>query len=492
MQDLFKLTFQPIDVIFFNMSDTFSDWQKQNQFLNQEKLKNPALFKRAPILDTPEILKIIGIEIFDKNRPAVYLRLWPQDFIVEEISGDGRIHTIDYLENTSFAESEGQTIYADLAKIGMSTFDVVEEIEKTANIDRKLIGYAGIKDRDAITSQWLSFRNTPIDVVKSINSPSFFLKNIYQGKGAIQVGNLEGNQFTLVLRGTEDFDSGNIEASIKSYEKDGFWNFFYSQRFGTPRLVSHYLGLLLLKKEYEQALKVLFTFQSNTEIDYYLNLRKIMSAKWGDWQGIYKLLEPLGYSFRRELKILTHLIEKPSDFLGALRLFPDQVQFWIFAYASYLFNRKLSELIKQGKVPEQLPLLLSRNPNDWAIYKKLTDADGVKMPSPVFRDFPLIQIRDRAINTRQKFKFHGFKLAAGNPKIGVMSFTLPKGSYATTLLAHLFTVSSSIPVLPGIDPDVVDSKKILGRGSVEPLTVLFKNVINSKLEVKEDNLEELA
>lgn len=472
------------------MSDTFSAWQRQNQFLDGEKLKNPTLFKRAPILDTPEILKIIGIEIFDKNRPVVYLRLWPQDFIVEEISNDGRIHTIDYLEDSSFVESEGQTIYADLVKIGMSTFDVVEEIEKTSGIDRKLIGYAGIKDRDAITSQWLSFRNTSIDTIKSINSPSFFLKNIHQGKGVIQVGNLEGNQFTLVLRGTEDFDISNIEASFKSYEKDGFWNFFYSQRFGTPRLVSHYLGLLLLKKDYEQVLKVLFTFQFNSEIDYYLNLRKTMSTKWGDWPAIYKLLEPLGYSFRRELKILTYLINKPSDFLGALRLFSDQVQFWIFAYVSYLFNRKLSELIKQGEVPDQLPLFLSRNPSDWAVYKKLTDADDVKMPSPVFRDFPLIQIRDRTINTRQKFKFHGFNLVVGNPKIGVISFTLPKGSYATTLLAHLFTVSSSIPVLPGIDPDVIDSKKILGNGSVEPLTVLFKNVINSKLEVKENSLEE--
>lgn len=476
---------------YYAMSETYSTWQKQKNFLDREKKANPGMFVREPILDTPEILARIGINIFDKNRPPIYLKLWPQDFIVEEISKDGRIHSIDYASDSSFQNQDGQTVYADLVKVGISTLDAVEEIEKTMGIDRKIIGYAGIKDRDTITSQRLSFRNTPFDLVQSIRGTNFFLKNIHQGKGAIQVGDLDGNCFTLVLRGVDNFDVGQIESAIKNYEKNRFWNFFYTQRFGTPRLISHYLGLLMLRREYEQTLKVLFTYSSSSEIGYYQKLRKETLASWGDWERIYNLLEPLAYNFRRELAILAHLKKNPTDFLGALKLYPDQVQLWIFAYAGYLFNRKLSQLIKKGNVPDNLPLLLSRNPSDWAIYDDFLRADGLRMPSAVFRDFPSIQIKDRLINTRQEFKFHGFKVISVKPKIAVISFTLPKGSYATTLLAHLFTLSGNIPVLPGIDPEIIDSKEVLGTGSTEPVANVFKDVINSKLEVDSlaENLE---
>lgn len=187
--------------------------------------------------------------------------------------------------------------------------------------------------------------------------------------------------------------------------------------------------------------------------------------------------------------LISHLESNPNDFLGALKLIEDQVRLWIFAYASYLYNRKLSAMIKKGVISEKIPLLLSRNPSDWDYYKDFLAADELKMPSPVFRDFPQIQLKDRAINTCQNFEFHGFEVLKDNPKIGVINFTLPKGSYATTLLAHFFTLSGNIPVLNGIDTNIVDSKEILKTGSIAPVAELFKGVINSKLVAGEEEEE---
>ena len=472
------------------MDNLYSIWRKQKEHLDKVKIENPDLFRRQPIVDTNQLLGKIGINIFPENRPFVYLRLWPQDFIVEEITKDNRIHTIDYFSETTKSDDEGQTIYADLVKVGVSTLDVIEELEKNLGLGPKSIGYAGIKDRDAITSQLLSFRNVSIDKIQGIRASNFFLKNIYQGKGALQAGDLLGNRFTIILRGTEFFNADAIEKNIKEYEKTGFWNFFYTQRFGTPRLLSHYLGLLLLRRKYEEVIKVLLTRETEYEISYFKKLRSQVLEKWGDWDTAISIFENLPYSFRRELSIFKYLKENQGDFLGALKLFPDQVQIWIYAYASYLFNRKLSIMIEKGDVPDSLPLLLSRNPGDWDIYREFLESDEVMMPSPVFRDFPYIQLKERLVNTRQKFDFQDFKIVSDLPKIGVISFSLPKGSYATTFLAHFFALSGNIPVLPEISTEIVDSQKILDIGSIESITEIFKDVIVSKLESKEEPLLE--
>jgi TruD family tRNA pseudouridine synthase len=462
-------------------------WQKQNNYLQKIKEKNPELFVRKTLVDSDATLKLVGINGLPTEKPSVYLRLWPQDFIVEEIGKNDELHLVEYKHDEDTIDSDGLTVYADLVKAGVSTLDVIDELSKNHKIDRRFVGYAGIKDRDAITSQLISFRNISVGDVKNIRSTNFFLKNIRTGKGAIQIGDLAGNRFTLVLRGDKPIDKDEVLNLINEYKKTGFWNFFYTQRFGTPRLISHYLGLLLLKCQYEEVVKNLLTFQTDGEIELYKNVRADILSKWRDWGAIRTILLNLPYSFRRELNLISHLEKYPTDFLGALKLIPDQVQLWIFAYASFVFNRKLSFFIKSNaSIPEVMPLFLSRNPADWEYYSEYLKADGLAMPSDVFRDFPEIQLKERSVNTRQDFEFHGFEIIPDDPKIAVICFSLPKGSYATTMLAHFFALSGNVPVLPNISITVVDSKQILGNGSIAPVVEIFKGVINSKLEIKEE------
>ncbi len=474
------------------MEDTYTLWQKQKGFLDSEKIKYPDLFQRAPLINTQEVLKLVGITALPTEQPLVYLRLWPQDFIVEEISRDGSVHTVDYAADQVVSDSEGLTVYADLVKIGISTLDAADELAKVLATEKKNIGYAGIKDRDAITSQFLSFRNISAKVISAVSAPNFFLKNIYQGKGAIQVGDLQGNKFTLVLRGTEPFATDALKSKLRDYEKNGFWNFYYTQRFGTPRLIAHLLGLLVLERKYEDVLKTFLTFQSPSEIGYFSDIRKSVLEHWNNWPKIISILEPLSFSFRRELSMFDFLIKHPGDFLGALKLYPEHIQIWVMAYTSYLFNCKLSMLIKEDRVPEQLPIVLSTNRSHWEFYRDLLSADSLAFPAHIFRDLPWIQLKERMINTRQKFEFLNFVVNPDKPQIGVIGFSLPKGSYATTLLSHFFTLSFNVPIPAGIDPEVVDSKKILGTGSVTPVSELFKDVIHSKLEVKEEMSDEAA
>jgi tRNA(Glu) U13 pseudouridine synthase TruD len=185
--------------------------------------------------------------------------------------------------------------------------------------------------------------------------------------------------------------------------------------------------------------------------------------------------------------MIKYLLDHPGDFLGALHTLPDQVRLWIYAYDSYVFNRKLSELIQRGDVPLWLPFLTSFNPNDWKPYQKFLEEDGVKLPSRSYRDFPFIRVESRRCSTLQPIEIHA---AVFNDRAASFSFSLPKGSYATSFLTSFFTLASGLPIVPGIYTDPVDAGTLTGRGSLAPVLERFKIVLDRHQADLQGNLME--
>src|SRR3989344_5701255 len=140
--------------------------ERERAFFEAERKRVPHLFERASMIDSPEFLKSIGIEAIDKDLPVGYLRLFPQDFIVEEIARSKELRTIDIDSSVPDVSQEGQTWYADLVKIGISTLDAQAHLAEILGIEPRAIGFAGIKDRLALTAQAISIRN--IDEVEKL------------------------------------------------------------------------------------------------------------------------------------------------------------------------------------------------------------------------------------------------------------------------------------------------------------------------------------
>jgi hypothetical protein len=100
------------------------------------------------------------------------------------------------------------------------------------------------------------------------------------------------------------------------------------------------------------------------------------------------------------------------------------------------------------------------------------------MPSPAFRDFPFVQWAGHSIPTKVKADVHSYKIL---DNAAVIDFSLPKGSYATSFLSNIFTLSSGLPVLGGIKTDKIDAFEILGKGALGPTLDRFKDVTFSKV-----------
>jgi len=466
---------------------TTEERQREHSTLEQERKRVPDLFHMEPLLDSPEMLRWIGIEEVFGEYPLGHIKYTPQDFIVEEIAGDKSISTVDVGSAVKSLGGKGATFYGELVKADMTTFAAREEVARILGTSIEDVGTAGLKDEVAITSQRISLRKVQdVQKLEHLQDENFFVKNITRGKGVLKRGDLYGNRFFIVIRTPQTIsekEKARVQKELKKIAEQGFWNFFSFQRFAAPRLNGHFIGKHLLKEEYKEAIENLLFFQSSREEPYFRRIREEVKEHWGNWQRIEKAMTPFPSRFPTELQVLRHLKSHPGDFVGALRTIPDQVRLWVYAYASFLFNKRISQAIKKGEVPFKLPFITSRHPTDWEWYREFLEQDKIVLPPLIYRTFPFLRtpsfVVSPAVPTLQTVEVHNVHFLE---KMMVLAFSLPKGTYATTFLAHLFQLSSEAPFPDGIDTNIIDSKALLELGLLTSVFEHFHGVLGRMAE----------
>lgn len=458
-------------------------WQKQTERLEFYRQSNPALITREKKRSEKEIFEEIGIYNIPLDKPLGYIRLFPQDFIVEEKMNGGNVARINEIKrNTAEKKNEkDNTLYAKFIKIGIPTNVAVERISERLKIDKNKIGYAGLKDADAVTAQFVAFsgiRMAPEEATRQ-KIPNVYLTDFHYGKGSLAPGDLEENIFTITTRVKGAVDD-KFKIKIETITKFGVLNYFQSQRFGGLRLLSHKLGKLIMRGDYELAVKYFLLKSSSDDIPLIKELRKRAEKIFPDWMEIKKIFEELPYTFCNEIKLLEYLTNAPFNYVGALIEISDQTQLWAYAYASWLFNKHLSAYAKiNGCINEKFPTILSDDPVDWELYRSYLQEDGTAEFRKNLRPFKFIQMKKRLTAGRifpKDIKYREFKGGV------IINFTLPKGAYATTFLTNLFELEQGLPVPEGISLEEIDPKEKMGEGSIKEIKEIFKDCWHSKIE----------
>jgi tRNA pseudouridine13 synthase len=309
------------------------------------------------------------------------IKKFPEDFVVEE-KKDGRVWTTNYglLDRLKkfLVPGKGEHIHMTMIKKNRTTIDVVNQICKQLGISSFDVGYAGLKDKRAVTSQRISVMAKTLG---KLEVDKVVFKDVSRQGRKIRIGQLQGNVFTIRIR---DLKPGfeRVLHEFMRYEK--IPNFFGPQRFG-----------------------------GNEEIG-----RALIA---NDLKGAVDLISKQSGLMERRIRKLS------DDPKRAMRNVPKRIlMLYKDAYQSHVFNRALEAY--GWEAPEYLPLAGSKTEID-GVTEKILEKDCISKTDLK---------RSRMKGTFRKSFFKPEWLGSKtHEKDAVLKFFLPKGSYATVLLQEL-------------------------------------------------------
>ena len=164
-----------------------------------------------------------------------HFRQTPRDFVVEEIP----------LYEFS---GEGEHLILFVRKKNLSTNEMIGQIARYLGIKNREIGYAGLKDKHAMTKQYISLHKRYEEAMEGFNHEAIKIISKTYHKNKIKIGHLRGNRFYIKLKKVNPTSAIKIDEALKNIDKQGMPNFFGYQRFGNDG-DNHIIGEKLAKGE---------------------------------------------------------------------------------------------------------------------------------------------------------------------------------------------------------------------------------------------------
>ncbi len=157
---------------------------------------------------------------FDALSCGGVIRKRPEDFDVEEVLG---------FELTG----EGEHVWLRVRKRGLTTHELARRIARFAGIPLRDVGYSGLKDRNAVTTQWFSVGvpSTRAPDWASMNSERVRVLETKRHFRKLRRGAHRGNRFRIVIRDLHG-SMDAYRARVRLLRRRGVPNYFGPQRFG--------------------------------------------------------------------------------------------------------------------------------------------------------------------------------------------------------------------------------------------------------------------
>ncbi len=386
------------------------------------------------------------------------LKTIPEDFRVRELLQWPDVPNGDYVVHL-------------LHKEKLSTPEALSMLVREADVERSAIAYAGLKDRQAVTDQYVTIERRAVEV----RLPNLRVQPVGTTDRPITSRLSGGNAFTIVVRDLVPHRAALLRRSLPSLVKTGFPNYFDDQRFGCLRHGQGFPMRSVLLGDFERALQQFVAEPSAVAITGDVKLKRTLQLRWRDWEACARIARGPAYE-----SLFQHLLAHPDDFRGALEHVPLRLRvIQAFAYQSFLWNRAISRLLRGG-VNSAQRLRLSTLAGDLLAWKYLAperedklkvmrtplygpDGDGGSEP---FRRAMQEEL-DAAGLTRDDFvrnavpgmiwkeeprevlikpadvadvRIEPDDINHGQVKV-TLQFALPRGAYATMLIKRLFAPS---------------------------------------------------
>lgn len=160
---------------------------------------------------------------------------------------------------------QGEHVYAEIQKVGVTTFDAVNRIAAALNVPARDIGFAGLKDAKAISRQIVSIPLVSEEAVMNLKVPGLTVQWAARHGNKLRLGHLKANRFAIKIRDVNATDVVKLRPVLDVIERRGMPNFFGEQRFGR-RGDNDRLGAALIRGDNSEILHLLLG-SPNAQID---------------------------------------------------------------------------------------------------------------------------------------------------------------------------------------------------------------------------------
>ena len=287
------------------------------------------------------------------------IRQVPEDFIVEEI-----------LDKNTLKEGNNYNLYL-LKKTNMENLKTLSYISKKFNIPLEDIGYCGLKDRHAITLQYITIP-TKYRVI-SLNEKNLKVEYLKTVVNPLKLGQLMGNKFKITIRNIKRENFLKIGDNLRNLHL-GVPNYYDDQRFGSVFQNRTFIAKEYMMENYENALKIILTKYKKSENKRIKDLKRYINENWGHWKSILRYIKNNKIKNKMFVNIIKYLNNGDKErFKGAFKYVDNRLKkLFVSAYQSYLWNESIKNLLK-SYIPKDDRVYVDYNCGTLLIYKNIDE-----------------------------------------------------------------------------------------------------------------------
>ncbi len=364
---------------------------------------------------------------------------------------------------------EGEHLYLQFEKTKLTTRQAVDQVARALKVPPLDCGIAGLKDAQAVTVQTMSVKGVDAALAEKLEIPGLKVLNLNRHKNKLRMGHLRANRFEIKLRDVPQDRFEDVRRIFEILKQRGVPNYFGAQRFGM-RGDTGKVGKAIVLRDYTLAVRLIAGMPGPSDPEKIHEARTLFDA------GRFAESSHLWSSGFRQCAALCRAMERTGGQAEKALFSLDTAWLWFFitAFQSELFNdvltRRLSSLeqIWTGDLAFKHVNGAVFLVEDAAAEQPRADAFEISPSGPLY-GFKMIMpggeqarleaevlaasgvksedffrpgiLKCQGARRALRFPLEDAAWQAGQDDAGEyfeVSFTLPPGAYATTVLREIF------------------------------------------------------
>ncbi len=358
----------------------------------------------------------------------------------------------------------GEHVYLTIEKRGLTTLEAIRRVAQELRVAEREIGYAGMKDSIGVTRQTISVPRISLEDIVGCNLNGVQVLAAVRHTNKLKLGHLKGNRFTVVVRGVSEGADAAASAIIKVLVELGVPNWFGYQRYGVQGN-SHLIGAAMVRRDWKAAVDLLIgTPEAVCDEAWQAAIIAYRQC------NVIEALKLMPRHCRSERDVLQRLVNRPDFWEKAFNaVHPRLKKLYLSAYQSSIFDKVVEQRLP--RIDRVLTGDLAwKHVNGACFIVENADVEqsrveqfeisatgpmfGTKMKLPggearaveeqiLAAEGITLESFDLGNGLRMEGERRPLRVPLGDPSLSLegdslrLDFSLPKGSYATSVLREI-------------------------------------------------------